>query len=298
MNEIKFRIIKKIFFISLLVLGIASCTSEDQISNNTEAGSNLSEKNIADVSYGTNQSQKYDIYLPANRTKDTPIILLLHGGAWKAGQKEELNSYVNLIKGSWKNVAIVNMNYRLSSNANNIHHNEIMSDITMAINHVLANLNEYQISPNMGIVGGSAGGQLAMIYAYKYNTNKTIKCVGSLFGPTIINDWEWYNSNNIFLGSNIGVVLTEYVGQTWDETIYKSVSPYWNITSSSQPTILFHGNLDPIVPVYQSQWMNAKLNTLNVPHEYHEYIAFHGFDGTQSQNVTTKLVAFFKVHLK
>ena len=137
-----------------------------------------------------------------------------------------------------------------------------------------------------------------MIYAYKYNTNKTIKCVGSLFGPTIINDWEWYNSNNIFLGSNIGVVLTEYVGQTWDETIYKSVSPYWNITSSSQPTILFHGNLDPIVPVYQSQWMNAKLNTLNVPHEYHEYIAFHGFDGTQSQNVTTKLVAFFKVHLK
>lgn len=92
-----------------------------------------------------------------------------------------MNSYVNLIKASWKNVAIVNMNYRLSSNANNIHHNEIMSDITMAINHVLAKLNDYQISPNMGIVGASAGGQLAMIYAYKYNTNKTIKCVGEPF---------------------------------------------------------------------------------------------------------------------
>ena len=297
MNTLKFRFlyIKPLVIILFLIVGLHSCTRE---SSEEPTEITLAEKTVLNVEYGTNQNQKYDLYLPANRDSNTPVILMIHGGAWKAGQKEELNSYVNLIKSKWQNVAIVNMNYRLSSNANNIHHAEIMADINSAIGHVLNNKNDYKISSNMGIVGASAGAQLAMIYAYKYNNQNNIKCVGSFFGPTIINDWEWYNTNNIWLGAKVGDILTEYVGQSWDATAYKIVSPYWNITSNSQPTILFHGNLDPIVPVYQSQWMSGKLNTLNVPHEYHEYIAFHSFDGTQSQDVVNKLVTFFKVHLK
>ena len=150
----------------------------------------------------------------------------------------------------------------------------------------------------MGIMGASAGGQLAMIYAHKYNNSKNIKCVGNIFGPSIINDWTWYNSVNLWLGAYTGDILTEYVGQSWDAVAYKEVSPYWNVNSTSQPTIIFHGNLDPIVPVYQSQRMNGKLNTLGVPNQYYEYIAFHSFDDTQSDDVLTKLVAFFKVYLK
>jgi len=303
MNKIKFHfnflIIKKLIFIPLLIIGILSCSNEDtNITNNPLGGSSLSDTTLVNVSYGSHQRQKYDIHLPANRDNSTPIILMLHGGAWKAGQKEDFNSYIKIIQSKWSNVAFVNMNYRLASNVDNIHHNEIMDDINMAISHVLDNLNNYQISSNTGIVGVSAGGQLAMIYAYKYNNHNNIKCVASIFGPSIINDWTWYNTNNIWLGANVGDILTEYVGQPWDSTLYESVSPYWNITSSSQPTILFHGNLDPIVPVYQSQWMNGKLNTLNVTHEYHEYIAFHSFDNVQSEDVINKLVSFFSVHIK
>lgn len=290
---------KNLIYILVVFFTLASCTKENKpIIDDPKGISALTDTTILNVSYGTNSMQKYDIYLPAGRDNNTPVILMIHGGAWKAGQKEELNAYMGLIKKKWSNVAIVNMNYRLASNANNIHHNEIMDDIKKTIGNVIAQQSKYKISKKMGIVGASAGAQLAMIYAYKQNDFKNITCVASLFGPTIIADWDWYNTNNIWLGAKVGDILTEYVGQTWDETAYKNVSPYWNISSNSQPTIIFHGSVDPIVPVYQSQWMNGKLGTLNVTHQYHEYLAFHGFDNTKLDDVAAKMVAFFKTNLK
>jgi len=285
-----------IYFAIVLFLGLSSCIKEPVNPNNNSGTSNLSDTTMLNVSYGSHTRQVYDVYLPKKRDTNTPVILMIHGGAWKAGQKEDFNYYRDLIKTKWNSVAIVNMNYRLASNSNNIHHNEILTDISAVVNQINSNQTNYQISKNIGIVGASAGGQLAMIYAYKYNNN--IKCVGNIFGPSIINDWSWYNSTNLWLGVQMKDVLTEYVGQAWDSTAYQAVTPYWNVTNNSQPTIIFHGNLDPIVPVYQSQWMHGKLNSLGVTNQYHEYLAFHSFDNTQSDDVINKLVAFFKTHVK
>lgn len=278
----------------MMILYFGSCKKD----SNQEGIVNtptLPDTTILNVSYGTHQRQIYDIYLPQNRDTTTPIIVMIHGGAWKAGQKEDLNSYFNLIKSKWPQTAIVNMNYRLASNTENIHHNQIIDDINSLINHLKDKKQFYGVSSKIGMMGASAGGQLAMIYAYKYNNS--IKCVGNIFGPGIINDWSWYNSTNLWLGGYTGNILAEYVGQPWDSLAYKAVSPYWQVKSTSAPTIIFHGNLDPIVPVYQSQWLNGKLNTLGVTHQYHEYIAFHSFDNTQSDDVMNKLVAFFKTYL-
>nr|MBS0036953.1 alpha/beta hydrolase [Saprospiraceae bacterium] len=281
----------------LLLLVFFSCNKEqDEDINNPDGTSNLSDTTLLDVPYGGHLKQVYDIYLPAKRNTTTPVVLMIHGGAWKAGQKEDFNIYLNRIKTKWEDAALVNMNYRLANNADNIHHNEIMADISAVVSDLISKMNDYQISSKIGVIGASAGGQLAMIYAYKYDPN--IKCIGNIFGPSIINDWSWYNSQNPWLGGYTGDILTEYVGQPWDTTAYKAVSPYWNITSTSQPTIIFHGSLDPIVPVYQSQWMHGKLNSLGVVNEYHEYLAFHSFDNNQSNEVITKLVRFFKEHIK
>jgi len=273
-----------------------SCTKEQNQGSQNNA--TIRDTIMLNVSYGAHQRNVYDLHLPANRDNNTPVILVIHGGAWKAGQKEDMNAYINLLKKSWPEVAIINMNYRLASNTEHIHHDQMMQDIKSVIDHVMGRKNTYQISSHLGITGASAGGHLAMIYAYKYDITKNIQCVGNFFGPSNISDWTWYNSNNIFLGAKVGDVLSEYVGQAWDSTLYKSVSPYWNITASTQPTIIFHGTLDPIVPVQQSQLLKNKLNSLNVPNEYHEYLAFHGFDATQTTDVIAKMVAFFKKHMK
>lgn len=275
---------------------LISCTKQGAAPDNSSGSSSLKEEKIK-VFYGADTTrQVYDIYLPANRDTSTPVVLMIHGGGWQTGSKADLEHYVNIMRAKWKNVAIVNMNYRYASFSKQIHHPQMMEDIQRVYDDVQAKLNTYKISSKMAITGASAGSQLAMIYAYKHN-NK-IKCVGNIFGPSIISDWSWYNSTNIVQGKYTGDVLSEYVGRTWDTTAYKAVSPYWNVSSSTQPTISFHGNLDPVVPVYHSQWLHGKLRTLGVPSEYHEYIAFHSFDNTQSDDVLSKMIAFFKIHLK
>jgi acetyl esterase/lipase len=47
-------------------------------------------KNRANVSYGTDASQKMDIYLPPGRTTAaTKAIILIHGGGWSSGDKSD-----------------------------------------------------------------------------------------------------------------------------------------------------------------------------------------------------------------
>ena len=197
------------FIISgFIVLSLFSCSKETiSNDNNTNGTSNLEATTLTNVEYGEHLKQVYDLYLPAKRDSNTPVILMIHGGAWKAGQKEDFNPYLNILKNKWKDVAIVNINYRLASNVNNIHHSEIIADINAAVAHILANKENYHISSNMGITGASAGGQLAMIYAFKYNNFSNIKCVGNIFGPSIISDWDWYNSFNLWLGANTGDIF-------------------------------------------------------------------------------------------
>jgi acetyl esterase/lipase len=286
-----------LFLLTWIVSGMISCSPEPADTTQPDISDVSQDTTLWNISYGNHPRQRYDIHLPENRNANTPVVLLIHGGAWKAGQKEDMNSLVQLFKSQWKEAAVVNMNYRLASLTKKIHHEEIMTDIRDVITHVTQQAEYYQISTDMAIMGASAGGQLAMIYAYKYNQQKQIQCVGNIFGPAIISDYSWYNSTNIWLGGKVGDILTEYVGVSWDTTAYHAVSPYWNISNQTPPTIIFHGSLDPIVPVYQSRWMRTRLNELNVPNEYHEYLAFHSFDATQSRDVINKSVAFFKKHM-
>lgn len=287
----------KLVIILLVFAGFSSCIKKPVTPNNS-SGNGTNDTIIAEVSYGSDSKQVYDLYLPENRDSTTPVIVMIHGGAWYGGQKEEMNSVVNKLRNKWPAAAIVNMNYRLASNANNIHHDEMMEDIQSVIGDIILHKDDYQVSTNMGIMGGSAGGQLSMIYAYNYNDFNNIKCVGNFFWPSIISDWDWYNSKNIWLGGNVGEILAEYVGQTWDTAVYDGVSPYWMVNANSQPTIIFHGTLDPIVPLYQSQWMRGRLNALGVTNEYYEYVAFHGLDDNQMNDALNKLVPFFKTYLE
>ena len=47
-----------------------------------------------DVFYGKNILQNYDLYLPSTRNRRNPVIVLLHPGAWRIGDKLAINSIV------------------------------------------------------------------------------------------------------------------------------------------------------------------------------------------------------------
>ena len=279
---------------------IFSSCSKDTAGGSTGGGGGsfpLGERIILDTAFGTDPKQKMDIYLPAGRTAATKVIVLIHGGGWESGDKVELNYYKNLLRLKWPEAAIANINYRLTSNPA-IHYTEIMSDITSAVNLMVNNKVNFVVSDTLTMVGASAGGHLAMLYTYKYNSNNYVKAVADYFGPAKLSDWSWYNSYNIFLGKYIKDILIPFNNAAWNISLYDSNSPYAVATATSKPTIIFHGTIDVIVPLYQSQWMRGQLNTLGVPNEYYEYVDGHGFNTTNTDDAMNKTVAFFKAHLR
>lgn len=297
--------IQKYFQILLVALSLvfASCekTTAPGGSNDNIPGS-LPERIILDTAYGLDAKQRMDIYLPAGRNSATRLIIMIHGGGWQAGDKAEFNHYKNLFRSKWPAAAIANINYRLASNAGNIHHSEIMSDISKAVNFMVRNKSLFTISDTLAMVGESAGAHLAMLYTYAHNTNNYVKCVSDLYGPSKINDKDWYNSFNIFMGQSISNLLIQYTGSTWTTAttpLYESVSPVMRVTAQSKPTIIFHGTIDVIVPLYQSQSMKSKLDASGVANEYHEYfLDGHGFNPANTADCATKTIAFFQKHLK
>lgn len=259
--------------------------------------SDLPARTIKDTAYGTQSKHTMDIYLPAGRNTNTKVIFLVHGGAWKSGAKEDMNVLIPLIQAQWNNVAIVNMNYRLA-NGSTVIADTIMQDISNAVRFIADNSAGFAVSSSFGMIGASAGAQLCLLYGYKYNQNNWVKAVGNLYGPSNMYDWSWYNSFNVFLGSSIKDIMINYIGTAWDTVQYAAVSPYTQLSAAQNvPTISFHGNLDPIVPVYHSQWLKAKLDNLNIANEYYEYTDTHGFNATNNADAMQKTVVFFKSKL-
>ena len=68
----------------------------------------LEAETFLNVSYGVHAQQVYDLYLPANRsTSKTKVIILVHGGGWSEGDKEEMDGFVSLIQENHPDYAIV-----------------------------------------------------------------------------------------------------------------------------------------------------------------------------------------------
>ena len=85
------KTLKKIIFLFLflaLYLGCSKDNSEEQtpvpVPEVVEAYEALN------VSYGSDENQVFDIYLPENRTNNTKILILIHGGSWISGDKLDI----------------------------------------------------------------------------------------------------------------------------------------------------------------------------------------------------------------
>lgn len=71
-------------------------------------------KKLTDIAYGMDKKQSLDVYLPSN-PKNAPIIVMVHGGAWKMGDKRSDNVVQNKMN-RWvsRGAIFVSINYRLA----------------------------------------------------------------------------------------------------------------------------------------------------------------------------------------
>jgi acetyl esterase/lipase len=120
-----------------------------------------------DLSYGTDQAQEFDIYVPKNASTKLPLIIFLHGGAWIAGDKENVSAIAKFLAN--QGFVVINMNYRLLPNFS---YPAPMEDIQMVLQWVKQNSEQYKIDTmHIGMSGHSAGGHLIALYALTQNEN-------------------------------------------------------------------------------------------------------------------------------
>lgn len=220
---------------------------------------------IMDQAYGKDPLQKMDIYLVPNRTKETPLVVLIHGGGWMAGDKKDADFMKDFLLNQGINV--VNINYRLASHNPPVHYKEIMQDVDGAINYIASKANEWKIRKDKIVFwGGSAGGHISLLYAYRYDTKNRISAVISLGGPTKLYDEEsWKKMKKEDLEGLLPLITGISSTQAAVSKEYENASPYY--ASKFKPSYLIHGEADKIVAVEQTLVLGRLLDKEGVPNK-------------------------------
>lgn len=284
--------LKSIIFHILILLFVLSCsTNNSEETTNIEGTNPLEYLEDLNVSYGNDSNQKIDIYLPANRTLETKVIILVHGGGWTAGDKSTMIGFKDLIFQSFDNIAVVNINYRLADENNSPYPMQI-DDITAIVNHLKTNRNNYVIDDAFGFIGTSAGAHLSLLWSYAFDNDNNVNMVCSIVGPTNFTDPAYLNNTN----PDLQALIDLYGGDTG---FLETVSPYHRATASAPPTILFYGGQDPLIPTTQGTDMRDKLVELGVAHEFTLYEnEGHGWVGANALDTWIKLKAFIENYLE
>lgn len=271
-------------YLLLLFVGFLwNCSSDD------DASAVSSAQTYTNVSYGPDSEQVYDIDLPAGHNGNTKVLILIHGGAWYAGSKDDMAGAVAFARLQFPQHAIVNMEYRLATVESPAYPKQI-NDIQSVIDHLES--NGYGISQQYAFLGVSAGAHLATLYAYRFDADHKIKAVCAMVGPTDFTD-------PAYAGGELQTTLFPYlVGADPSAELVMEVSPIFHVDADSAPTIQFNGNADPLIPNSQGERLKAALDEAGVSNQRHVYDAGHGnFSISDSQDINAKLANFLGAHL-
>lgn len=243
-------------------------------------------------------SLKSDVYKLKNLKTATPALIFIHGGSWSKGNKSDYLPY--LIDYAKKGYVTVTVSYRLSKVAP---FPAAVQDVKCAVQWINIHAGEYMINPDkIAVIGGSAGGHLAMMLAYSDENEFTDECpdsisckvqaVVNIYGPTDLTT-EY--------ARNRGECL-QFLKKTYQEApdLYRAASPRVYISANDPPTLIFHGTIDSLVPVSQSDSLHKWLDQAGVPNEYHKLKGWpHVMDLSKKVNDYCQyyMDAFFKEYL-
>lgn len=226
---------------------------------------------VRDLPYvpGGHERQKLDLYFPPNVADSAPLLVWIHGGAWKEGSKENCPAVGMTAKG-W---VVASVNYRFSQHA--VFPAQI-EDCKAAIRFLRAGAKDFHIDRNrVAVWGASAGGHLAALLGVtgktrefdvggNLNQSSAVSCVVDWFGPTDFLNW---GAESVIKADNKDDVVAKLFGGPVSERrdLAKKGSPISWVSANSAPTLIMHGDKDPLVPLQQSESFSAALKTAGVP---------------------------------
>jgi acetyl esterase/lipase len=247
--------------------------------------------------------QTLDLYLPKapKGDKPLPVVVNIHGGAWKAGDKSMgAREVADLVEGG--EYAGASIHYRLSGQAK---WPAQIYDCKSAIRWIRANAKTYNLDPDkIGVIGASAGGHLVAMLGLTdgkaelegdvgphAGLSSRVACVVDEFGPTeFLAMGSFHDAENSPESELIGGAIQENQDQS------RAASPTTYVAKGAPPFLILHGTKDPLVPFSQSEKLAAALKKAGVEC-YLVPVTNAGHGGFRSLEVPRRIRQFFDKHL-
>jgi acetyl esterase/lipase len=223
-----------------------------------------------------------DVYQPYGNM-NTPVLIFIHGGAWRQGDKNIYMELGNTFAGDYHFTTVI-ANYQLSSDPWNAVHPTHVQDVALVFDWVKENIQHYGGDPEqIYLFGQSAGGHLVSLLAtdstYLHSLNhrlSDIRKVISMSGAYQLADMIKWPQNPL------GLNATEVLGykthclntfDSWDEAVLTQASPERHLSSSQPPFLIIGLNESGTfvdMPGFRaaSDKFYQKLQEANLPAEY------------------------------
>ncbi len=256
-----------------------------------------------DIEYGKvgQRALLLDLFSPVPTPKNAPGLIFIHGGGWKGGRRQDYRVYTTHF--AKLGYVVATISYRLVPEAP---FPACVQDAKNAVRWMRAQAGSLGIdAQHIAVIGGSAGGHLAMMVGYSSDlkelegnggypeVSSSVSAVVNFYGPADL-------TTPFAIAS--GLVKELLDGKSFEQApeLYRQASPMAHLQQGAPPTLIFHGTLDEIVPIDQADSLSAKLKSLNVPHEYGRMEGWpHTMDAAQAVNAYAKrkMEAFLLKHL-
>jgi acetyl esterase/lipase len=251
-----------------------------------------------------------DLYLPAKLDNVRPLIIWVHGGGWSAGDKKMPPGVSMVVE---RGYAVASLNYRLSQQA--VYPAQIQ-DCKGAVRWLRAHAAQYHLDPkHFGVWGASAGGHLVALLGTSgeakelegnvggnLDQSSRVQCVCDWFGPTDMSVFfdQAAAVPNIFKGDpNRSPIVALFGGPLAERLdLVKLANPITFVKKDNPPFLIVHGDKDALVPLAQSEMLDAALKKAGVESNLEVLAgAGHG-NGFGKPDLLAKMSAFFDKHLK
>lgn len=253
-----------------------------------------------------------DLYLPPNPKGKLPVVMWIHGGGWRNGDKGSAGPARPLVG---RGFAVVDVAYRLSGEA--IFPAQV-EDCKAAVRWVRANAAKHGLNgERIGAWGGSAGGHLVAFLGtsgdvMEFETDahagvsSRVQAVVDWYGPTdllLMNTQavEGAKLDHDAAGSPESLLVGGPIQEEPYRSIARKVNPLTYVSADDPPFLIHHGDADLLVSWRQSGILHAALKKAGVDSTL-EVVkgGGHGLrgGGKSREDLTQDAFAFFEKQLK
>jgi acetyl esterase/lipase len=257
---------------------------------------------LKDIVYGKGGGRDLTLNLarPKAVTGPVPCVVVIHGGGWANGRKEQHDDLIVTLAN--RGYVAATVGYRLAPAG--VFPAQV-EDVKCAVRYLRAHADKYAIDPSrIGAVGFSAGAHLSMMLGVTDKSDglegeggwpdesSKVQAVVSFFGPTDLAAPELF--------PDISPILRKFLGGTLAERpeAYKRASPINYVRADSAPMLLIQGTNDPLVNWKQAIRMAEALAKHDVDGRVEILLGLgHGWRGPELTRTAEATFGFFNEKL-